>query len=78
MTIKTTLTTLTLTIHLINNGIGNKRSKHIDVRYRFINEKVNEGLINVKYYSTNTQLADIFTKALGQNKFETHKYKLVD
>lgn len=66
------------TIQLIKNGIGNKRSKHIDVRYRFINEKVTEGLINIKYCSTDVQLADIFTKALGQNKFETHKSKLVN
>lgn len=66
------------TIHLIKNGIGNKRSKHIDIRYRFINEKVAEGLISVNYCSTDTQLADIFTKALGQNKFEIHKKRLLN
>lgn len=50
------------TICLIKNGIGNKRSKHIDVRYRFINEKVTTG--QLKYCSSDTQHADIFTKAL--------------
>lgn len=66
------------TIYLIKNSVGNKRSKHIDVRYRFINEKVAEGLIEIKYCSTNAQHADIFIKALGQIKFETHKSKLVN
>lgn len=76
-TIKTTLYIYNQsTICLIKNGIGNKRSKHINVRYRFINEKVTTGL-NIKYWFSDTRLDDIFTKALGHNKFETHKSKLV-
>jgi hypothetical protein len=37
---------------LIKNGIMNRRSKHIDVRYKFICEKVNEGTINITYCPT--------------------------
>lgn len=64
-------------IALIKNGVVNRRSKHIDVRYHFINEKFNEGLINIKYCSTKTQIADIFTKALGTIQFQELKSKLI-
>nr|GEX85804.1 hypothetical protein [Tanacetum cinerariifolium] len=45
-------------------------SKHIDIKYHFIKEHIENGLI--KLYSVNTeyQLADIFTKALGRERIE--------
>lgn len=64
-------------IKLIKNGQFNKRSKHIDVIYYFINEKVQEGLINLKYCDGEKQLADILTKPLNSNKFETFKNKIM-
>lgn len=62
---------------LIKNGVGNKRSKHIDVRYRFITAEVRKKAIALKYCPTDAQLADIFTKALGSNKFVKHRNNLV-
>ncbi|KAL5576619.1 hypothetical protein UlMin_018318 [Ulmus minor] len=40
------------------------RSKHIDVKFYFVKEKVVEGLISVEYMSTNNMLADPLTKGL--------------
>lgn len=56
-------------IKLINNGIVNKRTKHIDVKYHFIHEQVKEKLISIEYCKTEVQYADIFTKALNFTKF---------
>lgn len=39
----------TSAIKLIKNGQMNKHSKHIDVRYHFINEKINEKLFELEY-----------------------------
>lgn len=64
-------------ISIIKNAQFNRRSKHIDVRFHFIHEKVNEGLINVKYLCTEENIADIFTKALNSVKFMKHKNELV-
>ncbi|UYV63669.1 hypothetical protein LAZ67_2005275 [Cordylochernes scorpioides] len=51
-------------IEFSKNNIENNRSKHIDIRYHYIREKVNSGDIHVSYISTNDNLADIFTKGL--------------
>nr|GEU49712.1 hypothetical protein [Tanacetum cinerariifolium] len=41
------------------------RSKHIDIRYHFFKEHVENGVIELYFVNTEYQLADIFTKALG-------------
>lgn len=56
-------------IKLINNGVVNKRSKHIDVKYHFIHEQVKDKLISIEYCKTEVQYADIFTKTLNFTKF---------
>jgi len=55
-------------LKMIKNGCE-KRSKHIDVRFKFINEKVNENNIELLYCPTEQQVADLFTKPLNTNKF---------
>lgn len=45
------------------------RSKHIDVRYHFIRECVEENKVTVESIGTKDQLADILTKALGREQF---------
>ncbi|GJX02941.1 hypothetical protein Tco_0188857 [Tanacetum coccineum] len=46
------------------------RSKHIDIRFHFIKEHVENGVIELYFVNTKNQLADIFTKALGQERIE--------
>jgi hypothetical protein len=43
-------------------------TKHIEVHYHFIREKVLAGEIDLIYVSTEDQVADIFTKVLGAEK----------
>nr|GEX02590.1 hypothetical protein [Tanacetum cinerariifolium] len=45
-------------------------SKHIDIRYHFIKEHVENGVIESYFVNTEYQLADIFTKALGRERIE--------
>nr|GEZ89180.1 putative Gag-Pol polyprotein [Tanacetum cinerariifolium] len=45
-------------------------SKHIDIRYHFIKEHVENGVIELYFVNTKYQLADIFTKALGRERIE--------
>nr|GEW81616.1 hypothetical protein [Tanacetum cinerariifolium] len=46
------------------------RSKHIDIRYHFIKEHVENGVIKLYFVNTEYQLADLFTKALGRERIE--------
>jgi hypothetical protein len=41
------------------------RSKHIDTKYHFIRECIEEGKVEVDHVGTAGQLADIFPKSLG-------------
>nr|GEX20681.1 hypothetical protein [Tanacetum cinerariifolium] len=45
-------------------------SKHIDIRYHFIKEHVENGVIELYFLNAEYQLADIFTKALGRERTE--------
>jgi hypothetical protein len=51
-------------VKLVKNPVFHKRSKHIDVRYYFVREKYEEGLINVEHIAGELQEADILTKPL--------------
>jgi hypothetical protein len=46
------------------------RSKHIDVRYKFVAQAVTEGSVRVRYTPTDMNLADVLTKALPVVAFE--------
>nr|GEW98152.1 retrovirus-related Pol polyprotein from transposon TNT 1-94 [Tanacetum cinerariifolium] len=46
------------------------RSKHIDIRYHFIKEHVENRVIELYFVNTEYQLADIFTKALGRERIK--------
>nr|GEW66508.1 hypothetical protein [Tanacetum cinerariifolium] len=45
------------------NPVQHSRTKHIDVRYHFIKEKVEKGIVELFFVETEYQLADLFTKA---------------
>nr|GEX22949.1 retrovirus-related Pol polyprotein from transposon TNT 1-94 [Tanacetum cinerariifolium] len=45
-------------------------SKHIDIRYNFIKEHVENGVIELYFVNMEYQLADLFTKALGRQRIE--------
>ncbi|GJU96634.1 retrovirus-related pol polyprotein from transposon TNT 1-94 [Tanacetum coccineum] len=50
--------------------VGLLKSKHIDIRFHFIKEHVENGVIELYFVNTEYQLADIFTKALGRERIE--------
>ncbi|GJX11361.1 retrovirus-related pol polyprotein from transposon TNT 1-94 [Tanacetum coccineum] len=55
-------------IALCCNNVQHSRSKHIDIRFHFIKEHVENGVIELYFVNTEYQLADIFTKALSKKK----------
>ena len=56
-------------IKLVKNPEFHKRTKHMDVRYHFIRERIESGELKVEYLCTENQKADIFTKALPRERF---------
>jgi len=63
-------------ILLANNPVYHAKTKHIKVHYHFIKEKVLTKEIDLIHVSTENQVADIFTKALGTNKLRKFRKML--
>ena len=52
------------------------RSKHIDVKFYFVKEKVAESLIDIEHMSTKSMLADPLTKGLPIIAFQEHVFQM--
>ncbi|GJT68136.1 hypothetical protein Tco_1019616 [Tanacetum coccineum] len=52
------------------NPVQHTRIKHINIRYHFIKEHVEKGIVELYFVRTEYQLADLFTKALPKECFE--------
>ncbi|GKA69057.1 hypothetical protein Tco_0775121 [Tanacetum coccineum] len=57
-------------IALCCHNLQHSRSKHIDVRYHFIKEQVENDVVELYIVKMEYQLAEIFTKALARERFE--------
>ena len=55
-------------IALAKNPVFHARTKHIDIKYHFLREKVEEGVIELEYMPTDKMVADGLTKSLGRIK----------
>ena len=56
-------------IALAKNPVLHDRSKHIDVKFHFLRDCVEEGQVVIEFVDTKRQLADILTKSLGRLRF---------
>ncbi|KAL5549787.1 hypothetical protein UlMin_005018 [Ulmus minor] len=63
-------------IRLAENPVFHARTKHVEVHYHFIREKVLQEEIEMKQIKTDDQVADLFTKSLSSGKFEMFRYQL--
>nr|GFA18330.1 retrovirus-related Pol polyprotein from transposon TNT 1-94 [Tanacetum cinerariifolium] len=52
------------------NLVQHSRTMHIDARYHFIKENVEKGIVELFFVGTEYQLADLFTKALFEDRFK--------
>ena len=58
-------------IALVKNPKHHSRTKHIDVQHHFIREKLEDGVIDLRYCQTQDMVADVVTKALAKDRHET-------
>ena len=55
---------------LAKKSTTTNRSKHIDIRYHFLQDAVAKQKVKLNYIPTQDQLADILTKPLGPTRFQ--------
>nr|CAN66849.1 hypothetical protein VITISV_001067 [Vitis vinifera] len=54
-----------IALHIVSNPVFHERTKHIEVDYHFIREKIASGCVATSFVNSNDQLADISSKSLG-------------
>lgn len=64
-------------ISVSQNGVKGERTKHVDVKYHFVTETVERGIVKLCWVPTTQQQADIFTKALATPVFELLRSQLM-
>ena len=55
---------------LVKNGRANsERSRHINIRYFFVKDRVEQGDVKIEYMPTGDMIADVLTKPLQGSLF---------
>ena len=62
--------------YLSANPVFHARTKHIEVDYHFVRERVSQKLLEIDFVSSGDQVADGFTKPLSTNLLEKLKANL--
>lgn len=57
-------------ISFIQNRLISSRTKHVEVKYYFLREKVESGEFLVKHVASEENIADLFTKSLPKLRFQ--------
>jgi hypothetical protein len=67
------------TICLINKGLSTSmRTKHVNIRYFWVKDRIETGELQVVYQPTNDMVADILTKPLQGEQFIALRNKLLN
>jgi hypothetical protein len=64
-------------IFMAENSSSGIRTRHIDTRYHFVREYVEDGLIKIVFVKSSINDADMFTKNLGKEEYEKQVNKFL-
>ena len=64
-------------IEMLDMKSGKWRTKHVNTRYHWIKEFIDDELVLVKYIKSEENVSDICTKNLPPNLFKKHSSKLI-
>ena len=64
-------------VNLSENPVFHDKSKHIKIKYHYIRDMVQRGVVKLQYVTTEEHIADVLMKPLARVKFKYFKENLV-
>ena len=61
---------------MVVNLVFHDKSKHIEIKYHYIHDMAQRGVVRLHHISTNEYIANILTKALPKRKFLVFREQL--
>ena len=65
-------------IFLSYNAKISQRTKHIDTKYRYVGEYVEQGVVKIIFVRSEENVADILTKNVSLETFKKHTVRFLD
>jgi hypothetical protein len=62
-------------IYLAQNAVSGPRMKHVDVKYHFVRDYIEDGIVKIVFVKSEDNDSDIYTKNLGEELFYKHSGK---
>ena len=59
-----------------NNNRSSTKSKHIDIKFLVVKERVQSGQLSIEHVGTNSMIADPLTKGLPPKMFHDHTARM--
>lgn len=66
----------TSAVNMAKNPVQHSKIKYINVRYHFLRDYVEKGLIEIVFCGSDEQISDIFIKALEREHLEKNRLAL--
>ena len=63
-------------VKLFVNPVFHDKMKHIEIKYHYIRDMVQRGVVRLQYVATDEHIADVLTKPLDRVKFEYFRENL--
>ena len=64
-------------IYLANNSTVGGRTRHVNIRYHYVRQYIEDGIIKIEFVKSQDNIADAWTKNLSQELFHKHTSKYV-
>ena len=65
-------------IYLAGGNSSTQRTKHVDIRYHFVREYIEDGIVKVKFVRSEDNDSDVFTKNLSGELLDKHAEKFME